>query len=1668
MIYWRKFFVVVILLIGTAGYGQLSKIHYIPPLTAVGGNSQPVDQYMWISTPSTSMVTFTIQPIGQPSGSAIVSQVSNGNPYNYSLGNAYATQLFLPHTDTGTVTTNEGYYIEADAPVFVSLRYRAGTGTPPAQAGAFVSKGAAALGTSFRTAGFTNPTVANIASQDYITFTSVMATEDDTALTFSNISPTLQLASASAPLGVSSFTINLNRFESYILAVRIDNGSLTFPTDNRDGLLGVKIDADKNIVVNVGSSNGTMGNDSGRDHGVDQIVGTDKIGREYIFVIGDPSSSGGQAADNVLLIADQDNTDVFLNGSLTATRTLMAGDYFEIEQSEFTSNDNMYIRTSEDVYAFRNVSNGTGANQSLFFVPPLVCEESEDVESIPNISFIGTDAVTGTLSIIAGVGDTLTFSDQDNTNTNFSSSTLGGVSIDGPNVVSGQASYVTYKISGLDGNVSVNSSGQLYLSYYNQNNNATSGSFYSGFQNPPIIEIDTNTDPSKGDCSSTSGHLILGLANASAFDVLVWEGLDYSTDTWVSVASTATYTADPDYRQYRVRGTISCNSSTYTSTIFYVPVCPKDYDQDTVIDNVDLDMENDGIINTIDSRGDVVLDLTSLTNPIVQFSDGTTATSLSGSIISGVGSLTGNGSGTIFTSLPAGIHSLTYTLDYTTSLFNRMNFYLEESNTGTQTRFEEEQFTLSVFDGSNSEQTITVVDPGDELLIDTDHDGIYESGVESFTSEEIRFKWSGVVSTSQFYFRSHEIEEVRFKHEVSGAASPTNFSAKLALLYYYKNSGVSIFPDYKNIDSDGDGCDDVLEAGLVDGNSGDGSAYEGTLGTGTPTVDAFGKVTSALGYTTPTDANSNGVLDFQEVSPAPSIVVSPVSQYICLGDNAIFSVTSGYSNSTYQWQIDNGGTWVDLTNTGIYSGVTSSNLTLTNPPISLDTKGYRVIVSIPEYICSTVSASANLYITDANLSLVSPTLTLTEGGSGTTFGIALTDQPSSTVVIEANVSPTSQLTVSPTQFTFTSFNWNNTQSGTLITIDDSVAEGTVSASLTLTVSDVLSDDCFDPLADIVYSLQILDDETAGFSVSAINSNVLETSSSTATFSVVLDAEPTSNVIISLSIADLTEISTTVTQLLFTPLNWNVSQTVTVAGVSDTIDDGDVTTIINLSVATAPPVFAALSSQSVAVVTLDDDDAGFTVTAVSSNVLENSSSTATFTVVLESEPVSNVIIDLTNADTTEISTTVSQLLFTPLNWNIPQLIILAGVPDTLDDGDITTLLTLSISTGPAAYTILANQTVTITTIDDDDPPPPPPPGGGSSTTTSTTTSPSTGGGSSGTTSPSSTTTSTVASATTGEGGETDIVSDTIDPEPEPDILDTDGDGIGDAIDIDDDNDGILDVIEGTADIDSDGIPNALDLDSDGDGCADVIEAGFEDLDEDGRLGTNPLSVSEEGRVIDNVGYFSPLDADLNGVFDFLEIPPTSSVTLPVETLPILLDSNLVIPIEADDKVAVEWEFSIDYSIENLSAQWQSISAIGATFSITESGLQFENPSSEWDGFAFRVFYRSKADACDPGAYTDTTQLYYDPLVIPNAISPNGDGINDVWEIQGLSHYQKRELIIYNRYGLVVYQTDFYKNDWPGFSNVGQLKSGTELPEGSYFYRLRLGEQSMYEGYIYLRR
>ncbi|WP_273566277.1 gliding motility-associated C-terminal domain-containing protein [Maribacter halichondriae] len=90
------------------------------------------------------------------------------------------------------------------------------------------------------------------------------------------------------------------------------------------------------------------------------------------------------------------------------------------------------------------------------------------------------------------------------------------------------------------------------------------------------------------------------------------------------------------------------------------------------------------------------------------------------------------------------------------------------------------------------------------------------------------------------------------------------------------------------------------------------------------------------------------------------------------------------------------------------------------------------------------------------------------------------------------------------------------------------------------------------------------------------------------------------------------------------------------------------------------------------------------------------------------------------------------------------------------------------------------------------------------------------------------------------------------------LDYDNDGIPDSADPDDDNDGILDIVEGeTTDTDGDGIIDKFDLDSDNDGIPDVTEAGGSDPDGDGIIGDGPFTDS------DNDGLGDLVDADNGG-------------------------------------------------------------------------------------------------------------------------------------------------------------------------------------------------------------
>ncbi|MCS5665232.1 MAG: hypothetical protein NZ582_05370, partial [Acidimicrobiales bacterium] len=116
-----------------------------------------------------------------------------------------------------------------------------------------------------------------------------------------------------------------------------------------------------------------------------------------------------------------------------------------------------------------------------------------------------------------------------------------------------------------------------------------------------------------------------------------------------------------------------------------------------------------------------------------------------------------------------------------------------------------------------------------------------------------------------------------------------------------------------------------------------------------------------------------------------------------------------------------------------------------------------------------------------------------------------------------------------------------------------------------------------------------------------------------------------------------------------------------------------------------------------------DAPGFTVAESSGTSVNESGTTDTFTVVLDSKPAGNVVIGVTSGDTGEATVSAASLTFTTGNWDSAQTITVTGVDDGDDDGDINSTITLAItdgSTNDVAYDAVADQTVTATTVDND--------------------------------------------------------------------------------------------------------------------------------------------------------------------------------------------------------------------------------------------------------------------------------------------------------------------------------------------------------------------------------
>ncbi len=231
------------------------------------------------------------------------------------------------------------------------------------------------------------------------------------------------------------------------------------------------------------------------------------------------------------------------------------------------------------------------------------------------------------------------------------------------------------------------------------------------------------------------------------------------------------------------------------------------------------------------------------------------------------------------------------------------------------------------------------------------------------------------------------------------------------------------------------------------------------------------------------------------------------------------------------------------------------------------------------------------FICDRKFALLSKTTaTVDENGGTDTFTVALNWQPSSDVVLNVSSSATGEATVSPSQLTFTNGNWDAPQTVTITGVNDDFL-ATNSVTISVAVNDALSDDVFDGQPDQTVAVTCTNDDGAGFTLSKTTATVGE-NGGTDTFTVVLNAKPTSNVVLTLVSSNTFEATVSPATLTFTSGNWNLPQSVTLSGVDDYATSNDSATVaLSIDVEASDDDFDGLLSQSVSITCVDNEDDG---------------------------------------------------------------------------------------------------------------------------------------------------------------------------------------------------------------------------------------------------------------------------------------------------------------------------------------------------------------------------------------------------------------------------------------------------------------------------------------------
>lgn len=445
--------------------GNSDTIHFLPPLYA----KQDVrDHYLTLSTNEDEPFEVTIQNAagaqGLEGGISETYTISKSSPLTIDLssnapfadGFGHKSLGILREDQVGIVDNLEGLVLNADQPFYANVRHQTKN-----QGLSLSAKGQLALGTEFRSGHLVTNTQEDFRKAHFI---SVMASEDNTIVSFQD------LPEGATFVNGTPGQIVLDKYESITIGLNIQDNHA-----DANSLQGSLVVSDKPVAVNSGSwLAGTF--NKGRDIGVDQILPVNLVGEKYILVKGE-ATSNADVLERPIIIATQDDTEVYLRGETEVFATLSAGEELILSGNEYLT-DALLIETSKPAYVYQMTSANNTNAPGLNFVYPVNEDATTQEIVIPEIDLVGP----GKLNIVA------------RTTANVA---VDGVAVTGGVPVDGDSNYLVFQIEGLSGDVVVTADESVLVTSTTGGGNIGAASYWSGlpttFANNDSVSSSVNT-----------------------------------------------------------------------------------------------------------------------------------------------------------------------------------------------------------------------------------------------------------------------------------------------------------------------------------------------------------------------------------------------------------------------------------------------------------------------------------------------------------------------------------------------------------------------------------------------------------------------------------------------------------------------------------------------------------------------------------------------------------------------------------------------------------------------------------------------------------------------------------------------------------------------------------------------------------------------------------------------------------------------------------------------------------------------------------------------------------------------------------------------------------------------------------------------------------------------